>query len=79
MHRFENRVAVVSGERVAEELRKLLTHRRRAFGMALFVDLGLAQPLLPELLPMCGLPYGLPSADGPALPPPGRPGTGKAS
>ena len=38
----------------------------------LFVDLGLAAPLLPELLPMVGLPQGLPRPDGPALPPPGQ-------
>src|SRR5439155_25089621 len=68
-------VAVVCAERVADELRKLLTHPRRARGMRLFVDLGLAKPLLPELLPMRGLPQGLPRPDGPALPPPGQEGT----
>jgi poly(A) polymerase len=68
-------VAVVSAERVADELRKLLTHPRRARGMRLFVDLGLAKPLLPELLPMRGLPYGVPRPDGPPLPPPGHEGT----
>src|SRR5579884_754814 len=69
-------VAVVSAERVADELRKLLVHPRRADGMRLFLELGLAKPLLPELLPMRGLPYGLPSPDGPGLPPPGQPGAG---
>jgi poly(A) polymerase len=67
-------VTVVSAERVADELRKLLVHRRRAHGMRLFVELGLANPLLPELLPMRGLPQGLPRTDGPGLPPPGQPG-----
>jgi poly(A) polymerase len=42
--------------------------------MRLFMGLGLAEPILPELLPMHGLPQGLPSPDAPALPPPGMPG-----
>jgi poly(A) polymerase len=66
-------IGVVSAERVAEELRKLLVHPRRAHGMRLFHDLGLADELMPELLPMKGLPQGLP-VDGHALPPPGRAG-----
>jgi putative nucleotidyltransferase with HDIG domain len=65
-------VGVVSAERVAGELRKLLVVPRRAEGMRLFVDLGLAAVLLPELLPMRGLPQGLPREVGPGLPPPGR-------
>ena len=64
-------VAVVSAERIADEFRKMLVDRRRARAMRLFLDLGLAAPLLPELLPMRGLPQGLPRPDGPALPPPG--------
>jgi len=67
-------IGVVSAERIAEELRKLLVDPHRAHGMRLFMDLGLAQPILPELLPMCGLPQGLPPPDAPALPPPGMPG-----
>ncbi len=59
-------IGVVSAERVAEELRKLLVHPRRARGMRLFLDLGLADVLVPELVPMKGLPQGVP-AD--ALPP----------
>ena len=65
-------IGVVSAERVADEFRKMLVDRHRARAMRLFVDLGLAAPLLPELLPMVGLPQGLPRPDGPALPPPGR-------
>jgi poly(A) polymerase len=38
------------------------------------MDLGLAGVIVPELLPMRGLPYGPPRPDGPSLPPPGRPG-----
>ncbi|HTU22561.1 MAG TPA: CCA tRNA nucleotidyltransferase [Gemmataceae bacterium] len=67
-------IVVVSAERIADELRKLLVDPRRARGLRLFVDLGLARAVLPELLPMRGLPQGLPRPDAPALPPPGLPG-----
>jgi poly(A) polymerase len=70
-------IAVVSAERVAEELRRILVDPRRATGMDLFMNLGLAAVLLPELVPMRGLPQGLPP-DFPALPPPGRPGMADA-
>src|SRR5258707_14358616 len=43
--------------------------------MQMFMGLGLAAVVLPELVPMKGLPHGLPRPDGPALPPPGEPGT----
>ena len=68
-------IGIVSAERIAEELRKLLVHPQRARGMRLFMELGLAQPILPELLPMKGLPQGLPRPDASALPPPGMPGS----
>jgi poly(A) polymerase len=55
-------ITVVSAERVADELRKLLVDPRRAHGMRLFLDLGLAAAVLPELLPMKGLPQGPPAA-----------------
>jgi poly(A) polymerase len=55
-------IVVVSAERIADELRKTLILPRRTRGMRLFMDLGLAAPLLPELLPMRGLPQGFPSA-----------------
>jgi poly(A) polymerase len=67
-------IRVVSAERVADELRKTLADRHRARGMSLFVDFGLAAVWMPELLPMRGLPQGLPRSDGPTLPAPGRPG-----
>jgi poly(A) polymerase len=67
-------IGVVSAERVADELRKLLVDPHRARGMRLFMDLELAEPILPELLPMKGLPQGLPRPDSPALPPLGLPG-----
>ncbi len=66
-------ILVVSAERIADEFRKMLVDRHRARGMRLFMELGLAAPVLPELLPMIGLPQGAPRPDGPALPPPGRP------
>jgi poly(A) polymerase len=69
-------IRVVSAERIADELRKILMDRHRARGMRLFVDLGLAEPILPELLPMRGLPQGPPRGDAPALPPPGLPAAG---
>jgi poly(A) polymerase len=67
-------IAVVSAERVADELRKVLVDRHRARGLRLFLDLGLAAVLLPELVKMRGFPYGLPRPDGPGLPPPGKAG-----
>src|SRR5438477_159707 len=47
-------ITVVSAERIAEELRRLLCDPRRAHGMNLLFDLGLVAPILPELLPMKG-------------------------
>src|SRR5437762_666671 len=53
---------VVSAERIAKELRQVLTHPERARGMNLMLDLGLAKSILPELVPMKGLPQGFPGA-----------------
>jgi poly(A) polymerase len=69
-----SQLVVVSAERIADELRKVLVDPHRARGLRLFVDLGLAAAVLPELLPMQGLPQGLPRPDTLALPPPGKPG-----
>lgn len=55
-------ITVVSAERIAEELRQLLVHPRRAPGIDLMYRVGLVKPLLPELLPMKGLPQGPPDA-----------------
>jgi poly(A) polymerase len=65
-------IRVVSAERIAEELRKILTDPHRARGMQLFLDLGLGDAILPEIMPMRGMPQGLPAAAH-ALPPPGVP------
>ncbi|VTT96827.1 phosphohydrolase : tRNA nucleotidyltransferase/poly(A) polymerase OS=Singulisphaera acidiphila (strain ATCC BAA-1392 / DSM 18658 / VKM B-2454 / MOB10) GN=Sinac_5938 PE=3 SV=1: PolyA_pol: PolyA_pol_RNAbd: HD [Gemmataceae bacterium] len=55
-------ISAVSPERIAEELRKLLTHPNRARGLRLLRDFGLVEPVLPELVPTFTLPQGLPSA-----------------
>jgi poly(A) polymerase len=52
----------VSAERIAEELRKLLVYSQRARGVNLLYELGLVEPILPELLEMKDLPQGPPSA-----------------
>jgi poly(A) polymerase len=53
---------VVSAERIANELRRLLVHRRRSHALNLLFDLRLLQAILPELVPMKVLPQGLPAA-----------------
>jgi poly(A) polymerase len=53
---------VVSAERIANELRQLLVHRRRSHALNLLFDLGLLEAILPELVPMRGLPQGPPAA-----------------
>jgi poly(A) polymerase len=55
-------ITVVSAERIADELRKLLVDPHRARGMNLMYDVGLVGPILPELLSMKGLRQGLPAA-----------------
>jgi tRNA nucleotidyltransferase/poly(A) polymerase len=60
--RMAGEIRVVSAERIAEELRKLLVHPNRARGLRLLREFGLIEPVLPELLGMFTLPQGLPSA-----------------
>lgn len=62
IRRMADQIAVVSAERIADELRKLLVAPQRARGVNLLHDLGLAAAILPEILPMKGLPQGLPGA-----------------
>jgi poly(A) polymerase len=57
-----DQITVVSEERVADELRKLLVCRQRARGVNLLLETGLAAAILPEVLPMKGLPQGPPGA-----------------
>jgi poly(A) polymerase len=55
-------ISVVSAERIAEELRRLLVDSHRRRGMVLFMDLGLAAAIIPELLEMTGVLQGPPDA-----------------
>lgn len=55
-------IAQVSAERIADEVRKLLTDRHRSHGVNLLLDLKLLETILPELLLMRGLPQGPPAA-----------------
>src|SRR5947209_32514 len=55
-------IAVVSPERIADELRKLLVDPHRARGVNLLHETELLTPIVPELVPMKGLPQGLPGA-----------------
>jgi poly(A) polymerase len=45
---------IVSAERIAQELRQLLTHPRRMNGVRLLIGLGLADAIFPELAPFFG-------------------------
>ena len=44
-----HRITIVSAERIAEELRKILVHPNRARGVRLLQELNLIEPILPEL------------------------------
>lgn len=52
----------VSAERIRDELQKLLVHPRRGRAVNLLYEVGLAAPILRELLEMKGLPQGPPTA-----------------
>jgi poly(A) polymerase len=62
IRKMAGQITVVSAERIAKEIRQFLVHPRRAQGVQLLDDLGLVEPILPELVPMKGLPQGPPSA-----------------
>jgi poly(A) polymerase len=49
-----DQISVVSAERIADELRKMLLLPKRAHAMVLLMDLGLARAVLPELAPQRG-------------------------
>jgi poly(A) polymerase len=57
-----DQIKVVTEERIAEELRKMLVVPQRARGVNLLLDVGLARAILPEVVPMKGLPQGPPGA-----------------
>lgn len=55
-------ITVVSAERIAEELRKLLAHPSRGRGVRLLREFDLIGPVVPELLGSFDVPQGPPSA-----------------
>ena len=55
-------ITVVSAERIADELRKLLSHSSRGRGVRLLREFDLIGPVLPELLGTFDLPQGPPAA-----------------
>ena len=52
IHSMADEVEVVSAERIGVELRKILTHSNRRFGVELLHEAGLLRPLLPSLADM---------------------------
>ena len=52
--RMADQIRAVSAERIAEELRKILTHRHRERGVRLLLEFGLVEPILPELVAAVG-------------------------
>ncbi len=62
VEKMASQITVVSAERIANELRQILVHPHRVLGMSLLHDLGLAAAILPEIVPMRGLPQGPPTA-----------------
>jgi poly(A) polymerase len=60
--RMADQIQVVSAERIAEELRKILTNRNRARGFRLLREFELVGPVLSELVPTFDLPQGPPDA-----------------
>ncbi len=60
--RMAEQIKVVSAERIAEELRKILTNRNRALGLRLLREFELVRPILPELAETFDLPHGPPAA-----------------
>jgi poly(A) polymerase len=58
-----SQITVVSAERIAEELRKILAHPNRAWALRQMDELGLLRHVLPEVEnEMKGLPQGFPNA-----------------
>jgi poly(A) polymerase len=60
--KMAGQITVVSAERIAEELRRLLVDPRRARGVDLLYELGLVVPVLPGVEKMKGLKQGPPAA-----------------
>lgn len=51
-----NTLAVVSAERIAQEMRAMLVHPRRASAVRILCETGLLEVVLPELTPLVGQP-----------------------
>jgi poly(A) polymerase len=62
MRKMAKEISVVSAERIAEELRKLIVHPHRARGLQMLDEVGLLKEILPEVVLMKGLPQGPPQA-----------------
>src|SRR5262249_59818730 len=63
IHEMAPEITVVSAERIAEELRKILVHPGRAWALRQMDELGLLRQIVPGVgSEMKGLPQGLPSA-----------------
>jgi len=62
LHEMAAELPVVSAERIAVEIRKMLTDRHRVRGLRLLDDVGLLPVILPEVARMHGVPQGLPAA-----------------
>jgi poly(A) polymerase len=62
IQKMASQIAVVSAERIANELRQILVHPHRVCGINTLNELGLAAAILPEIVPMRGLPQGPPHA-----------------
>jgi poly(A) polymerase len=60
--RMASEIRVVSVERIADELRKMLVHANRGRAVRLLRELELIEPILPEMLPTFTLPQGPPVA-----------------
>jgi poly(A) polymerase len=62
IQKMAGQITVVSAERIAEELRRLLVDPRRACGLDLLYELGLVEHVLPGVEQMKGLKQGPPAA-----------------
>lgn len=58
IHACRDRLGTVSQERIADEMNKLLLSPNPAYGIRLLVKLGLAEVVLPEIMPLVGLDQG---------------------
>ena len=58
--RWPNEIGVVSAERIAQELRRMLVHESRAQAIDLALATGLIAAILPPLVPMKGIFQGKP-------------------